>query len=100
MLVRIVFEIGFGIFNADLATLNSRIHQFGTHIRIQETKLHQNHTLVEKIFFWSKIAFTLTAPDPGTDWLWFSDPCFTYTRSSEPIIARYNLVSNLRNDPS
>ena len=59
MLVRIVFEIGFGIFNADLATLNSRIHQFGTHIRIQETKLHQNHTLVEKIFFWSKIAFTL-----------------------------------------
>ena len=59
MLVRIVFEIGFGIFNADLATLNSRIHQFGTHIRIQETKLHQNHTLVEKIFFWSKMAFTL-----------------------------------------
>ena len=59
MLVRIVFEIGFGIFNADLATLNSRIHQFGTHIRIQETKLHQNETLVEKIFFWSQMALTL-----------------------------------------
>ena len=59
MLVGIVIEIGFGIFNADLATLNSRIYQFGTHIRIQETKLHQNHTLVEKIFFWSKMAFTL-----------------------------------------
>ena len=59
ILVRIDFEIRFGILNADLATLNSRIDQFGSHIRIQETKLHQNPTLDEKIFFWSKMAFTL-----------------------------------------
>ena len=59
ILVKIVFEIGFGILNADLATLNTRFDQFETHIRVQETKLHQNPTFVEKIFFWSKMAFTL-----------------------------------------
>ena len=28
-------------------------------IRIQEEKLHQNNILVEKKFFWPKMAFTL-----------------------------------------
>ena len=37
-----------------LATLNFRIDQFGTHSRILQTKLHQNHTLVEKKFFGRK----------------------------------------------
>ena len=65
ILVKIVFEIGFGISNADLATLNFRIYQIEAHIRIQETKLHQNPTLVEKIFFWSKMAFTLFITSPN-----------------------------------
>ena len=49
--------------NADLATLNTRFDQFETHIRVQETKLHQNPTFVEKIFFLSKMAFTLPLVD-------------------------------------
>ena len=36
------------------ATLNFRIDHFGDHIWIQETKLYQNHTLVEEIIFCSK----------------------------------------------
>ena len=35
-------------------TLNFRIDHFGTHIRIQETKLHHNHPWVHKLFFYSK----------------------------------------------
>ena len=43
----------------DGTTLNFRIDHFGDRIRIQETKLHQNHTLVEKIIFLPEMVYTL-----------------------------------------
>ena len=53
-LPRIILKNWVRNFQRGPATLNFRIDHFGTHIRIQETKLHQNHTLVEKIIFCSK----------------------------------------------
>ena len=52
-------KVGCGIFHRRPATLNFWIDQFETYIRVQEANLHQNHTSVEKILFWSKMAFTL-----------------------------------------
>jgi len=40
-------------------TLNDRFKTFQAHIRNLGTKLYQNHALVEKKFFWSKMVNTL-----------------------------------------
>ena len=45
------------------ATINGRIELFLAYIRNQGTKLCQNHDLVEKNNFWSKMVNTLTKVD-------------------------------------
>ena len=57
MFKRIVYKNRVWNFQRRPATLNFWIDQFETHIRVQEAKLHQNHTSVEKIFFFVENGF-------------------------------------------
>ena len=51
---RVIYWNGVRNFQRRPATLNFRNDNFETHIRIQDRKLYQNHTWVEKIIFCPK----------------------------------------------